>query len=140
MIINYVFLPHLVSLETSNYLRLNRKTILQVCLLQVSYFSQLEHGNTRPAKLESCFYHFPSSSYAFYTIYTTIKALILLNLILLEKYTKWYISYFYQIVHFNMNPTKFGSPKLDTPSLRYEFLKHAFKSRKINQKIKYYTD
>ena len=34
------------------------------------------------------------------------------------------------------NPTKFGSPKLDTPSLRYEFLKHAFKSRKINQKIK----
>ena len=34
------------------------------------------------------------------------------------------------------NQTKFGSPKLDTPSLRYEFLKHAFKSRKINQKIK----
>ena len=34
------------------------------------------------------------------------------------------------------NPTKFGSPKLDTPSLRYEFLKYAFISRKINQKIK----
>ena len=34
------------------------------------------------------------------------------------------------------NPTKFDSPKLDTPSSRYEFLKHAFKSRKINQKIK----
>ena len=34
------------------------------------------------------------------------------------------------------NPTKFSSPKLGTPSLRYEFLKHAFKSRKINQKIK----
>ena len=32
------------------------------------------------------------------------------------------------------NPTKFGSPKL--ASLRYEFLKHAFKSRKINKKIK----
>ena len=28
------------------------------------------------------------------------------------------------------NPTKFGSQKLDTPSFRYEFLKHAFKSRK----------
>ena len=37
-------------------------------------------------------------------------------------------------------PTKFGSPKLDTPSLRYEFLKHAFKSRKINQKIKHHID
>jgi len=35
-----------------------------------------------------------------------------------------------------MNLTKFGSPKLDNLSLRYEFLKHAFKSRKINQKIK----
>jgi len=34
------------------------------------------------------------------------------------------------------NPTKFVSPKLDTPSSRYEFLKHAFKSGKINQKIK----
>ena len=34
------------------------------------------------------------------------------------------------------NPIKFGSPKLDTPSLRYDFLKHAFKSRKINKKIK----
>ena len=38
------------------------------------------------------------------------------------------------------NPKKFGSPKLDTPSLRYEFLKHAFKSGKINQKIKHHTD
>ena len=35
-----------------------------------------------------------------------------------------------------MKPTKFGSPKIDTSSLRYEFLKHAFKSKKINQKIK----
>ena len=34
------------------------------------------------------------------------------------------------------NPKKFGLPKWNTPSLRYEFLKHAFKSRKINQKIK----
>ena len=34
------------------------------------------------------------------------------------------------------NPTKFGSPKLDTPRLRYEFLKHALKFGKINQKIK----
>ena len=32
-----------------------------------------------------------------------------------------------------MNPK---TPHLDTPSSRYEFLKHAFKSRKINQKIK----
>ena len=43
---------------------------------------------------------------------------------------------FYQVLHFMRNPTKFDSPKLDTPSLRYKFLKHAFKSRKINQKIK----
>ena len=33
-----------------------------------------------------------------------------------------------------MNPTKFGSPKLDNPSSRYQFLKFAFKSMKINQK------
>ena len=35
-----------------------------------------------------------------------------------------------------MKPKKFDSLHLDTPSSRYEFLKHAFKSRKINQKIK----
>ena len=33
-----------------------------------------------------------------------------------------------------MNPTKFGSLYLDTPSSRYEFLKHAFKSMKTNKK------
>ena len=33
-----------------------------------------------------------------------------------------------------MKLIKFGSPKLDTPSLRYEFLKHAFKSVKTNKK------
>ena len=32
-----------------------------------------------------------------------------------------------------MNPTKFGSPKLDTPNSRYKFLKFAFKSMKINK-------
>ena len=31
-----------------------------------------------------------------------------------------------------MKPKKFGSPHLDTPSSRYEFLKFAFKSVKIN--------
>ena len=33
-----------------------------------------------------------------------------------------------------MNPTKFDSPYLDTPSSRYEFLKHAFKSVKTIKK------
>ena len=32
-----------------------------------------------------------------------------------------------------MNLTKFGSLNLDIPSSRYEFLKFAFKSMKINQ-------
>ena len=32
-----------------------------------------------------------------------------------------------------MNPTKFGSLNLDTPSSRYEFLKFATKSRIINK-------
>ena len=32
-----------------------------------------------------------------------------------------------------MNLKKFGSPHLDTPSSRYEFLEFAFKSVKINQ-------
>ena len=35
-----------------------------------------------------------------------------------------------------MNLTNFGSPHLDTPISRYEFLKHAFNCGKINQKIK----
>ena len=39
-----------------------------------------------------------------------------------------------------MRPTKFGSPHLDTPSSRYEFLNHAFKSMKINQIIHRLTD
>ena len=81
-------------------------------------------------KLESQFYHLPSSSYAIYKIETILKALIFLNLILLKKYLKQYISYFYQIVYFMLNPTKFGSPYLDTPSSIYEFLKFAIKSVK----------
>ena len=32
-----------------------------------------------------------------------------------------------------MNQTKFGSPHLDTPSSRYEFLKYVTKYMKINQ-------
>ena len=32
-----------------------------------------------------------------------------------------------------MNPTKFGSPHLDTPNSRYNFCKFTFKSVKINQ-------
>ena len=35
-----------------------------------------------------------------------------------------------------LNPTKFGSLNLDTPSSRYEFFKNVFKSVKINKKIK----
>ena len=35
-----------------------------------------------------------------------------------------------------MNPTKFGSLNLDTPSSRYEFLKHVFKSVKKIRKTK----
>ena len=76
----------------------------------------------------------PSSSYAFYKIENNLKSLIQLNLILLEKYLKQQVSYFYKIVHFIMNPTKFGSPLLDTPSSRYEFLKFVTKSMtKINK-------
>ena len=133
MIISYVFLPQLFSLETSNYLRLNRKTIFQVYLLQVQYFSQLQHANTRPTKLESQFQQFPSSSYAFYKIETNLKALYQLNLIPLEKYSKQQVSYFYQIVHFMMNPTKFGSLHLNTPNSRYDFCKFVYKSVKINK-------
>ena len=86
-----------------------------------------------PAKLESQFDHLPSSSYAIYKIETILKALILLNLIHLEKYPKQYISYFNQIVYFKMNPTKFGSSHLDTPSSRYKFLKFVPKSMKKNK-------
>ena len=35
-----------------------------------------------------------------------------------------------------MNPTKFGSHNLDTPSSRHELLKHVFKYVKTNKKIK----
>ena len=52
----------------------------------------------------------------------------------LEKYSKQQISYFYQIVHFKMNLTKFGSHHLDTPSSRYEFLKFETKFVKKNNK------
>ena len=130
MIISYVFLPYLFSLGTSNYLRLNRKTIIQVQLLQVQHFFQLEHVITRPVKLESQFLHFPSSRYAFYKMETILKALIQLNLIPLEKYPKQQVSYFCHIVHFMKNPTKIGSLNLDTPRISYEFYKFATKSGK----------
>ena len=50
-----------------------------------------------------------------------------------RKISQIVVSYFYQIVHFMMNPTKFGSLNLDTPSSRYEFLKFATKYRIINK-------
>ena len=96
------------------------------------YFSQLEHVNTRPAKLESHFYHFPSSSYAFYNI-NYFKSTYLGQFNSPRKQNKQQISYIYQIVHFKINPTKFGSPHLDTPSLRYNFYKFATKSVKTNK-------
>ena len=65
-----------------------------------------------------------------------LKSIYLATFYSLEKSQKQCISYFYQILHFKMKLTKFGSPKLDTPSLRYEFLKHVFKSVKTNKKIK----
>ena len=37
------------------------------------------------------------------------------------------------------NTTKFGSPKLDTPSSGYEFWKLVFKSMKTIQKFKTYA-
>ena len=135
MIISYVFLPQLFSLETSNYLRLNRKTIYQVCLLQVQYFSQLDHVNTKLTKLKSQFQHLSSSSYAFKKIETILKALYQLNLILLEKYLKQQVTYFYQIQHFIKNPKKFVSPHLDTPNSKYDFCKFATKSVKTDKEI-----
>ena len=140
MIISYVFLPHLFSLETSNYLRLNRKTIYQVYLLQVQYFSQLEHVNTRSSKLESQFYHFPSSSYAFYNIENNLKALIQLHLILQEKHLKQQVSYFLSNSTLYDESNKIWFTQLDTPSSRYEFLKHIFKYMKKIRKIKEHTD
>ena len=141
MIISYVHLPLIISPETSNESRLICKTIFQVCLLQVQYFSQLDYVNTRPTKLESYFQHFPSSSYAFYKIETILKALNQLNLIPLEKYPKQQVSYFYQILHFMMNLKKIGSLNLDIPRSSYEFLKFATKSRNINkEKFKTLTD
>ena len=59
-----------------------QKDPTSISLLQFYYFFQLEHVNTRLAKLESQFYHLPSSSYVIYKIETILKALILLNLIL----------------------------------------------------------
>ena len=38
--------------------------------------------------------------------------------------------FFYKILHFMRNPTKFGSSKLDTPSSRYDFPKLVQKSGK----------
>ena len=114
-----------------------QKDLTPIKFTEVKYFSQLQQVNTRSGKLESQFYHFPSSSYVFYKIAKNLKALIQLHLILPEKISETvHLIFFYQILHFMRNPTKFGSPKLDTPSLRYEFFKHAFKSVKTNQKIK----
>ena len=59
-----------------------------------------------------------------------LKALIALNLIPIENYSKQQVLYFYQIVHFKIKLTKIGSFHLDTPSLRYDFCKIAFKSEK----------
>ena len=42
-----------------------------------------------------------------------------------------YISYFYKILHFMRNTTKFGSPKLDIYNSTYDFSKFAYIS-KIN--------
>ena len=54
----------------------------------------------------------------------------MLNLILLEKYPKQYISYFHQILHFMMNLTKFGLLDLGIYNSTYEFSKFAYISEK----------
>ena len=48
------------------------------------------------------------------------------------KISELYISYFYKILHFLRNTTKFGSPKLDIYNSTYDFLKLAYISE-INE-------
>ena len=62
--------------------------------------------------------------------YKHSKALIQLYFIHQQKYYKLYISYFYKILHFNRNPTKFCSPKLDIQNSTYDFSKIVHKSMK----------
>ena len=87
----------------------------------------------KTSKIGTTILDFPSSRYAFYKMETNLKAVIQLNLILLEKYPTQQVSYFYQIVHFMKNPTKFGSLNLDTPIISYEFYKFATKSGKTTK-------
>ena len=47
---------------------------------------------------------------------------------------------FYKILHFMKNSTKLSSPKLDTPSSRYEFWKLVFKYVKTIHKFNKYTN
>ena len=81
----------------------------------------------RTSKIGITFFHISNSSYAFYKIKAFFKTLIQLNSIHTENYSKQQVSYFYQIVHFKMKLTKFGSLHLDTPSSRCDFWKIAFK-------------
>ena len=75
-----IFIP-IIFLRKHHLLIDKQKDPTQSSLLQVYYFFQLEHVNTRSTKLESHFYRFPSSSYAFYKIETILKALIQLHFI-----------------------------------------------------------
>ena len=128
----YIFTPFIFT-RNQQIIKVKQKDHISSMSSIGLAFSQLGHVNTRLEKLESQFLHFPSSRYAFYKIETNLKALIQLNLIPLEKYLKQQVSYFYQIVHFIKNPTKFGSPHLDTPNSKHDFCKFATKSRKTNK-------
>ena len=111
------------SIRIQHLFKINSKLQFPTRSLCNQYFSQVVHYNTRPTKLESHFYHFPSSSFAFYKIGNIQKAFIQPYFILPEKYQNQYISYFYQILNFMRNPTKLGSLHLDTYSSRYDFSK-----------------
>ena len=45
-----------------------------------------------------------------------------------KKYQNLHISYFYKILHFTRNTTKFGSPKMDIYNSTYDFSKLVQKS------------
>ena len=135
MIISYVFLPHLFSLETSNYLRLNRKYhIPSMSTVGLVFFLARAYQH-KTNKIRITIFALPQLKICILQDGNKFKSTYLAQFNSpRKKHTKQQVSYFYQIVHFMMNLKKFSKPNLDTPSLSYKFHKLVFKSRKNKEK------
>ena len=125
MIICFVFSPHLCKIKQEDHI-----PSMPIVGLVVFLARACKH---KTSKIGMTIFALPQLKICILQDGNTYKSTYLPQFNSPRKIPQTVVQYFYQIVYFMMNPTKFGSLNLDIPSSSYEFLKFATKSRKINK-------